>query len=71
MNQPEAYIRPFPAEPPSSLPLHPTLLGCQSIRLSSLLTHSKFPLTVYFTCGDAYVSTLLSQFVLPSNLIIF
>ena len=28
MNQPEAYICPFPVEPPSYLPLHPTLLGC-------------------------------------------
>ena len=30
------YICPLPLEPPSYLPTHPTLLGCQSPSLSSL-----------------------------------
>ena len=48
--------------------LCPTSLGClRALGLSFLPHNSKFPLAIYFTYGNAYVSMLLSQFVPPSS----
>ena len=30
------------------------------------MLYSDFPLAIHFTCGDPYISMLLSQFFLPS-----
>ena len=56
-----------PFEPLSHLPIHPTSLGClRALGLSFLPHNSKFPLAIYFTYGNAYVSMLFSQFIPPS-----
>ena len=50
----------------SSWTFHPTPLKLsQSTGLSSLL-YSNFPLAIYFTYGNIYVSTLPFQFIPPS-----
>ena len=66
MNQPQIYVCPLPPEPPSSLPAHPTPLRChRALDLSSLHQYREFPLAVYFTYGNVYVSMLLSRFISP------
>ena len=48
-------------------PLPPTShLSRWSPGLSSLSSYSKFPLAIYFTYGNIYISILVSQFVPPS-----
>ena len=54
----------IPPEPSSHPPPHPSRLS-QSTGLSSLL-YSNFPLAIYFTYGNVYVSTLPFQFIPPS-----
>ena len=49
----------------SPIPFHPSRLS-QSTRFGFLASYSKFPLAIYFTYGNIYVSVLLSQFVSPS-----
>ena len=57
----------LPHEPPSHLPIHPTSLHClRALGLSFLHHNSKFPLAIYFTYGNLYVSTLLSPLI-PSS----
>ena len=66
INQPEVYICPLPPEPPSHLPTHATPLGChRASDLSSLHHTTHFPWPSNFTCSNAYVAMLLSQFIPP------
>ena len=37
----------------------------QSTRIELPASYSKFPLAIYFTYGDVYVSVLLFQFIPP------
>ena len=46
-------------------PPHPSRLS-QSTSFGIAASHSKFPLAIYFTYGNVYVSMLLSQLVPPS-----
>ena len=50
---------------PPPTPSHPSRLS-QSPRPELPASYGKFPLAVYFTYGNVYVSMLLSQFVPPS-----
>ena len=52
----------FPPNPQA----HPTPLGYHRAPVELPVLHSNFPLAVYFTYGNAYVSMLLSPFVPPS-----
>ena len=69
-DQTQVYICSLPLEPSSHLPTHPTpshpFRWSQSTRFELPELYSKFPLTVYFTSGNVFVSVLLSQFVPPS-----
>ena len=57
-NQPWVYIHPLPLEPTfHPIPSHPSRLS-QSPRLELPVSHSKFPLALYFTYGSVYVSML-------------
>ena len=60
------YISPpsWPPLPPLT-PSHPSRLS-QSTGFEFPASYSKFPLTLCFTYGNACVSILLSQFILPS-----
>ena len=60
MNQPQVYICPLTLEPPT--PSHSSRLS-QSTGFELPASYSKFPLAIYITCGNLYVSMLLSQFV--------
>ena len=67
MNQPQVYTCPLPPEPPPvSLHIPPLYVGTEHW-IELLVSHSKFPLAIYFTYGNVYVSMLLSQFVPPSS----
>ena len=61
MNLPHQYVSLFPPEALSHLPSHPTPLGCHRAPGLSSLSHNKFPLAVYFTHGNVYVSVLVSS----------
>ena len=50
----------------TSLSSHLTPLGSQSTTLCFLHYYNNFPLPIYFTHSNVYVSMLLSQFVSPS-----
>ena len=63
-HEPQASTRSLPLKPPSQLPSYPTPLGCHSFGFPA--SYSKFPLALYFTYVNLYVSTLLSQFIPPS-----
>ena len=66
-NQPQVYICPLSLEPPSHLLPYPTprqVVTEHQIKLP--VSHSKFPLSICFTYGNVYVSSLLSQFIPPS-----
>ena len=52
---------------PPPIPSHPSRLS-QSTRFELPASYSKFPLVIYFTRGNVYISMLLSQFVPPSPL---
>ena len=59
-------VLPLPLRPRSSpVPSH-TSRSSQSTELNLPMLHSNFPLAICFTYGNAYVSRLLSQLVLPS-----
>ena len=47
------------------IPSHPSTLS-QNAGFELPASYSKFPMAVYFTCSNAYVSVLLSQFI-PSS----
>ena len=66
MNQPWVDIWPLPLEPPSQLPPHRTSRLSQSTGFGFAGSYNKFPLTVYFTYGNVYISMLLSQ-IIPSS----
>ena len=51
---------------PPLTPSHPSRLS-QSTWFELSASYSKFPLTIYFTYSNAYVSMLLSQFIPPSK----
>ena len=51
---------------PSPIPSHPSRLS-QSTGFEFPESHSKFPLEIYYTYGNVYVSVLLSQFTLPHH----
>ena len=53
------YICRLPLESLSQLLSHLTRLGCHRVPDWSSLSHSKFPLPIYFTWGNIYVSMLL------------
>ena len=61
ISQPQVYMCPLPFEPPSYLPPHPTLLGCQgALGLTSL----------YHAAKSHWLSILhmvMYMFLLPSN----
>ena len=60
----QVYTWSFPHEPPSHFPPHPTPLHCHTAPgLSSLHQNRKFPLALYFTFSNVYVSMLLSPFI--------
>ena len=51
--------------PPISYPIPPLYIVTEHwVELP--VSHSNFPLAVYFTYGNVYITTLLSQFVPPS-----
>ena len=50
---------------PPPIPSHPSKLS-QSTGFELTVPCSKFPLAIYFTYGNVYVSILLSQFIPPS-----
>ena len=52
--------------PPSLTSLPTPTPGCHRAWAESPVLHSNFPLAICFTYGNAYVSRLLSQLVLPS-----
>ena len=56
-----SLLNPLPAPAPS----HPSWLS-QSTRLVLPASYSRFPLAIYSTCGNTYMSMLLSQCILPS-----
>ena len=62
------YICPFPLEPPSHLLSHPIppLWIVTEHWVELPVSYSKFPLAIYFTYANVYVSMLYSQFVPPS-----
>ena len=67
MNQPQVYIYPLSLETPSHPPPHSTPLGCHgTLDLSSLHQTANFHWLSNFTCGNVYISGLLSQFTPPS-----
>ena len=51
MNHTQVYICSLPLDPPSYLPLHPTLLGCYEHWFELPESYTKFPLSIYFTYG--------------------
>ena len=53
------------ASSPTSHPIHPSRLS-QSTGSELPVLQTNFPLVIYFTHGNGYVSMLLSQFVPPS-----
>ena len=57
---------PLPLKPLSYLPLHPTSRLSQSIGFELPESYSKFPLPIYFTYGNIYVSMLFSHIIPPS-----
>ena len=66
MHQPQVHICSRPLEPPSYLPLHPAPLGlCWPPGWTPCVTQ-RLPISRHFTCGNAYISVLLSRFFLPS-----
>ena len=60
-HEPQASTRSLPLKPPSQLPPYPTPLGCHSFGFPA--SYSKFPLALYFTYGNVYVSILLSHVI--------
>ena len=63
MNQPQVYTCLLPPEPPPiSLPIPPLYVSTEHwIELP--VSHSKFPLAIYFTYGNVYASKLFSQLI--------
>ena len=61
------YICFFPLEPPSHLLSHPIppLWIVTEHWVELPVSYSKFPLAIYFTYANVYVSMLYSQFVCP------
>ena len=51
---------------PSHLLPHPICLSCHRAQCWAPMSHSKFPLSIYFTYDKIYVSVPFSQFVPPS-----
>ena len=63
MNQPQVYTCPLPPEPPpGSLHIPPLYVGTEHW-IELLVSHSKFPLAIYFTYGNVYASKLFSQLI--------
>ena len=60
-----AYV-PYLLTVPSHLPPHPICLSCHRAQCWAPMSHSKFPLAIYFTYDKIYVSMPFSQFVPPS-----
>ena len=52
-----------PLKPPSHLPPHPTSRLSQTTGFGFPESYSKFPLAIYFTNGNVYISMLLSQII--------
>ena len=48
--------------PPTSHPIPPLHLVTE-LQVELLVLHSNFPVAIYFTFGNVYISVLLSQFV--------
>ena len=65
MNQPEVYLCHLSLDPSSPLPPRPSPLGCHRAWFEFPPSHSKFPLAIYFTYGNVYISMLLSPYLLP------
>ena len=59
------YICPLPPERPFPSP-SPFHLSCHRAQCWAPMSHSKFPLAIYFTYDKIYVSMPFSQFVPPS-----
>ena len=57
INQPYVYTCPLLPESASHFPPCPNPLGCHRAQVAS---YSEFPLAIYFTYGNVYVSALLS-----------
>ena len=60
VNQPQGYMCPLPLEPPSHLPFHPSpfRLSVAENWIERPVSHSKFPLAVYFTYSIYFHATL-------------
>ena len=56
----------FPLEPLSHLPPHPIPLGCHGAWVELPVSHSKFPLAIYFRYGNVRAPMIFSQFIPPS-----
>ena len=52
--------------PPPHLPPQPTPLVATKHWAELSVSHSKFPLGIYFTYGSVHISMLLSEFIQPS-----
>ena len=65
MNQPSVYTCPLAFEPPSHSSSIPPLWLVTEHWVELPVLYNNFPLAIYFTYGDVYVSMLLSQFVPP------
>ena len=64
MDQPQIFIVPLLNLPPTLS--HPSRLS-QTFRFELSASYSKFPLAIYFTYDNIYVSILLFPFVPPSS----
>ena len=58
LSQPQVFICLLLLEPPSHLPLHPNPLGCNRALVCDPWVSSKFPLGIYFTCGNVHIFML-------------
>ena len=66
LNQPQGHICALPPECPFPLSPPSICLSCHRAQCWASVSHSKFPLAIYFTYDKTYVSTPFSQFVPPS-----
>ena len=58
------YIYTLPLVP--LCPSHPTPLACHTVPTGLPVLYGSFPLAIFFTHGNVYMSLLLSQFIPPS-----
>ena len=66
LNQPQLYVPSHLNLPPTSLPIPPFQVFAEHWGFVFPVSNSEFPLAIYFTYGNVYVSVLLSQFFPPS-----